>query len=86
MDKNRNEEKKSSMNLRALKGGSYSLGLCAAALVQALTSIVPQETNALHPTVVGIGAIKAGEARNVVPDTCTMCGTVRCSNGRSNSS
>ena len=54
--------------------------LCAAALVQALTSIVPQETNALHPTVVGIGAIKAGEARNVVPDSCTMCGTVRCSN------
>ncbi len=53
--------------------------LCAAALVHALTSIVPQEVNTLHPTVVGIGAIKAGEARNVIPDTCTMCGTVRCS-------
>ncbi|MBO5493634.1 MAG: amidohydrolase, partial [Pyramidobacter sp.] len=54
--------------------------LCAAALVHALTAVVPQETNALYPTVVGIGAIKAGEARNVIPDTCTMCGTVRCSN------
>ena len=54
--------------------------LCAAALVHALTAIVPQETNALYPTVVGIGAIKAGEARNVIPETCTMCGTVRCSN------
>ncbi len=53
--------------------------LCAAALVHALTSIVPQEVNTLHPTVVGIGAIKAGEARNVIPDTCAMCGTVRCS-------
>ena len=54
--------------------------LCAAALIHALTAIVPQETNALYPTVVGIGAIKAGEARNVIPETCTMCGTVRCSN------
>lgn len=54
--------------------------LCAAALVHALTAIVPQEINVLYPTVVGIGAIKAGEARNVIPDTCTMCGNVRCSN------
>ena len=53
--------------------------LCAAALVPALTAIAPQEVSALEPVVVGIGAIKAGEARNVIPDTCTMCGTVRCS-------
>lgn len=53
--------------------------LCAAAMIPALTAIVPQEVNSGCPTVVGIGAIKAGEARNVVPDTCTMCGTVRCS-------
>ena len=54
--------------------------LCAAALIPALTAIAPQEVSALEPVVVGIGAIKAGEARNVIPDTCTMCGTVRCSN------
>ena len=53
--------------------------LCAAALVPALTAIAPQEVSALEPVVVGICAIKAGEARNVIPDTCTMCGTVRCS-------
>lgn len=53
--------------------------LCAAALVPALTAVAPQEVSALEPVVVGIGAIKAGEARNVIPDTCTMCGTVRCS-------
>ncbi len=54
--------------------------LCAAAIVPALTAIVPQEVSALEPIVVGIGTIKAGEARNIVPDTCTMSGTVRCSN------
>ncbi len=54
--------------------------LCAAAMVPALTAITPQEVSALEPVVVGIGAIKSGDARNVVPDTCTMCGTVRCSN------
>ena len=54
--------------------------LCAAALIPALTAIAPQEVSALEPVVVGIGAIKAGEARNVIPDPCTMCGTVRCSN------
>lgn len=53
--------------------------LCAAAMVPALTAIAPQEVSALEPVVVGIGAIKAGEARNVIPDVCTMCGTVRCS-------
>ena len=54
--------------------------LCAAALIQGLTAIAPQEVSALEPVVVGIGSIKAGDARNIVPDTCVMSGTVRCSN------
>ena len=54
--------------------------LCAAALIHALTAITPQEVSALEPVVVGIGSIKSGDARNIIPDTCVMSGTVRCSN------
>lgn len=53
--------------------------LCAAAMIPALMSLAPQEVSALEPIVIGIGSIKSGEARNVIPDTCTMSGTVRCS-------
>lgn len=51
--------------------------ICAAAMIPAIQSIVSQETNPLEPIVVTIGSLKAGEAPNVIPETCYVNGNVR---------
>ena len=66
---NRNErpaKEKSPLNLRALKGGSYSLGLCAAALV--LVIVVNLFVSALPSTVTKLDATTVGML-SITPET-----------------
>lgn len=48
-----------------------------ARVVEALQSVVSREVNPIESAVVTIGAIHAGVARNVIPDTLEMLGTIR---------
>lgn len=51
--------------------------VCAAALIQSLQSLVSREVSPFAPVVVTIGSIHAGEANNVIPQTCRLAGTIR---------
>lgn len=46
-------------------------------IVTALQTIVSREIDPLDPAVVTVGAFRAGEALNVIPDTAELRGTVR---------
>jgi amidohydrolase len=48
-----------------------------AQIVTALQTIVSREVDPTEPAVVTVGAFRAGEAANVIPDTAEMRGTVR---------
>ena len=50
----------------------------ASQVVVALQSIVSRNLDPLEPAVVTVGAIQAGEAFNVLPDTARLLGTARC--------
>jgi len=49
----------------------------ASHIVTALQTIVSREVNPTEPAAVTVGAIQAGTANNIIPDTCLMKGTVR---------
>ena len=49
----------------------------ACQIVLALQTIVTRNTRAIDPAVISVTMIKAGEATNVVPDSCELQGTVR---------
>ncbi|MHC4443930.1 MAG: M20 metallopeptidase family protein [Planctomycetota bacterium] len=49
----------------------------AANIVTALQSIVSRTVDPLDPAVVTVGHISAGATHNVIPDTCSMKGTLR---------
>ena len=51
--------------------------VCAAHCVGALQTIVSRSTDPLDSAVVTVGAIHAGEAENVIPDSCVFRGTAR---------
>lgn len=51
--------------------------VAAAHLVLQLQTIVSREVDPMNPAVLTIGAIQAGDAHNIIPDTCTLRGTVR---------
>jgi amidohydrolase len=51
--------------------------LVATHLVQALQSILTRNKKPIDTAVLSITKIQAGEAYNVIPDTATLCGTVR---------
>ncbi len=51
--------------------------VAAAHLVVALQTVVSREVGPLEPCVVTVGAIHAGTVHNIIPDACTMLGTVR---------
>jgi len=46
-------------------------------IVTALQTIVSRAISPTEPAVVTVGVIQAGTANNIIPDTCTMKGTVR---------
>ena len=50
----------------------------AAEMVGALQRVVSREIDPLQPAVVSIGRIEGGYRRNVIADTTTFSGTVRC--------
>jgi amidohydrolase len=51
--------------------------VAAAALVGELQTIVSRRLNPAIPAVVTVGTIQAGIAPNVIPDRCTLSGTLR---------
>lgn len=51
--------------------------LTAAAIIQALQSIVSRNVNAFHPTLLSVTRVSAGTTWNVIPDRAVMEGTVR---------
>lgn len=51
--------------------------VAAAQLVAQLQLVVSRETVPNHPVVVTVGAIHAGTVHNIIPDLCTLRGTVR---------
>lgn len=53
----------------------------AAHLISLIYQAIPRQTDARHPTVVTIGAIHAGHASNVIPNSATLEGTIRTLDG-----
>jgi len=51
--------------------------LVASHLIQALQSIVTRTTKPIEALVISVTQVQAGEAINVIPDTCVLRGTVR---------
>ena len=51
--------------------------VAACHLVTQLQTVVSREVAPIHPAVVTVGAIHAGTAANIIPDACTLRGTVR---------
>lgn len=51
--------------------------VAAAHLVLQLQTIVSREVDPMHPAVLTIGAIQAGDTHNIIPDSCMLRGTVR---------
>lgn len=49
----------------------------AAAIVQALQTIVSRNVNAFHPSLLSVTRIQAGNTWNVIPETAELEGTVR---------
>ena len=49
----------------------------AATLIGQLQTIVSREVRPILPAVVTVGAIEGGTTYNIIPDTCTLKGTVR---------
>lgn len=49
----------------------------AAAIVQALQTIVSRNVNAFHPSLISVTKIQAGNTWNVIPETAELEGTVR---------
>lgn len=52
----------------------------AAAVVQALQTIVTRNINAFHPSLISVTRIQAGNTWNVIPETAELEGTVRTMN------
>lgn len=50
----------------------------AAHLILALESVVARELKATQASVLTIGKVVAGDAGNIIPQTATLCGTMRC--------
>jgi len=51
--------------------------VAAASLISQLQTVVSREVRPTHPAVVTVGAIHAGSAHNIIPDSCAIRGTVR---------
>ena len=51
--------------------------VCAAAMIQALQSLVSRDTDPLDSSVISITQMEAGDAFNVIPDQVRLGGTVR---------
>ena len=51
--------------------------VAAATFITALQTLVPRRIDPLHPAVVSVGAVHAGDAPNVIPDSAHVTGTLR---------
>jgi amidohydrolase len=52
--------------------------ICASSLVLQMQSIVSREKSPFFPAVLTIGCLNAGTRRNIIPETATLSGTIRC--------
>lgn len=52
--------------------------VCAAALIQALQTVVSRNTDPLEPCVLSIGSVHGGSLENLVVDRVEMTGSIRC--------
>jgi hippurate hydrolase len=60
-----------------LPHNGYDPIVCAAQIITALQTLVSRETNPEDQAVVSVGSIHAGDAFNVIPDTCAIKGSTR---------
>lgn len=51
--------------------------VASAHVIQALQTIASRSMNPLESVVVTVGQINAGTANNIIPETCTLIGTIR---------
>jgi amidohydrolase len=51
--------------------------MCGAQIVTALQTVVSREILPVAPAVISVTMFHAGTARNIIPDTAEICGTVR---------
>ena len=61
----------------AMPHGARDPIVAAAALVQAIQSIVSRNVDPVQGAVISVTMFNAGSAFNIIPETCTMSGTVR---------
>lgn len=52
--------------------------VAAASMISQLQALVSRETSPFTPAVLTVGTIHAGSRRNIIPDSATFQGTVRC--------
>jgi amidohydrolase len=51
--------------------------ICAASVITQLQTLISREKPATEPAVLTIGRVRAGTARNIIPDTALLQGTLR---------
>lgn len=70
------------INGKGAHGGTPDVAVdpivCASAIIMALQTLVSRETSPLMPITLTIGSFHAGRIRNIIPDTATFLGTLRC--------
>ena len=52
--------------------------VCSSFMITELQTLVSRESSPLSPTVVSVGTIHSGTLRNIIPDTASFQGTIRC--------
>ena len=61
----------------AMPHGTRDPIIAATALIQAIQSIVSRNVDPVQGAVISVTTINAGSAYNIIPETCTLSGTVR---------
>ena len=61
----------------AMPHGTRDPIIAATALIQAIQSIVARNVDPVQGAVISVTTINAGSAFNIIPETCTLSGTVR---------
>jgi amidohydrolase len=52
--------------------------VCSSFMITQLQTLVSRENSPLSPAVVSVGTIHSGTLRNIIPDTASFQGTIRC--------
>lgn len=52
--------------------------ICMSNLILQMQSLISREKSPFFPAVLTVGSVHAGTRRNIIPETATMSGTIRC--------